>query len=385
MQLLLNPLLDRNNPYSDALRTVLSHRRAREVEREIASWPDYEPTPLMDLPGLAEHLGIQSIGYKDEAARFGLGSFKALGGAYGVLRVLQQLAGARHAGDVTVTCATDGNHGRAVAWGASMFGCRSVIYLPSAVSENRAAAIAELGADTVRVHGTYDDAVRQVERDAKTNHWMVVSDTSYPGYTDIPRDIMQGYTVLVYETLRQLPGGVRPTHVFVQAGVGGLAAAVCAHLWEQWGADRPLLVVVEPENAACVFASAVTGRPMPLDGAVESVMACLVAGSVSLEAWRVLKTGADAFMTVSDGAAEAAMGLLAGCMGGDPAIVAGESGVGGLAGLLTLSEDQDARRSVRLGPDSRVLLIGTEGATDPEIYERIVGRTPRQVNTARLW
>jgi diaminopropionate ammonia-lyase len=219
---------------------------------EIASWPGFAPTPLCTLSGLARAAGVGGLFYKDEASRFGLGSFKALGGAYAVFRLLrQQIGSAVSAADlssgryadrlagITVTCATDGNHGRSVAWGARTFGCACKIYVHQTVSQGRCDAIAAYGAKIRRVAGTYDDAVRQAASDAAAQGWYVVSDTSYEGYTDIPRNVMQGYAVMVDEALRQLPDGVLPSHVFVQGGVGGLAASVCAHLWEILGPRRP--------------------------------------------------------------------------------------------------------------------------------------------------
>ena len=230
-------------PYPDTLKPILSLAAHAEAMAEIVDWPGYAPTPLVSLAGLARAAGVAAIHYKHEAGRFGLGSFKALGGAYAVLRLLKkeilrrcgQHASSRElldgkfkdlVADITVTCATDGNHGRSVAWGAQIFGCPCVIYIHATVSEGRRAAIAGYGAEVVRTAGNYDDAVRAADVAAKEHGWFVVSDTSYPGYTDVPRDVMQGYSVMVEEALRQWPEALPPTHVFVQGGVGGLAAAV---------------------------------------------------------------------------------------------------------------------------------------------------------------
>ena len=359
---------------------------------EIASWPGFAPTPLCALSGLARAAGVGGLFYKDEASRFGLGSFKALGGAYAVFRLLRQrigsaitaadLASERYAdrlAGITVTCATDGNHGRSVAWGARTFGCACKIYVHETVSQARCDAIAAYGAEIRRVAGTYDDAVRQAAGDAAAQGWHVVSDTSYEGYTDIPRDVMQGYAVMVDEALRQLPNGILPTHVFVQGGVGGLAASVCAHLWETLETRRPRFIVVEPDRADCLYRSAVAGHPVAAEGDLDTIMAGLACGEPSLLAWKILEPGADAFMTVSDGAAMESMRLLAGGEHGNAPLVAGESAVAGLAGLLLAAGDPDARVRLGLSPDSIVLLFGTEGATDPEVYRRIVGRSPEEV------
>jgi diaminopropionate ammonia-lyase len=380
-----NPNARTGASYGARQEAVLNRARFAEAKREIASWPGYAPTPLVSLPGLARAAGITALAYKDESGRFGLGSFKALGGAYAVLRQLQaqlgdvssaDLRAGKHrdrAATITVTCATDGNHGRSVAWGAQLFGCRCVIYIHETVSQGRADAIAHYGAEVRRVPGNYDDAVRQAARDAAANGWIVVSDTSYPGYTDIPRDVMQGYTVMADEALAQIPAP--PTHVFIQAGVGGLAAAMCGHLWETLGKTRPRVVVVEPDRAACLFESAAQGRAANIHGALDTMMAGLACGETSIIAWEILEEGASDFLTVTDEAAFACMRLLAQGTDGDPRVVAGESAVAGLAGLLGAIARPPLAQSLGLGASSRVLLFGSEGDTDPALYARIIGRS----------
>ncbi|MCG5242971.1 diaminopropionate ammonia-lyase [Azospirillum doebereinerae] len=401
-RLFSNPRADRERPYGPSERAILSRAAFEEAMTEIGAWPGYAPTPLRSLTGLAREAGIDRLWYKDESARFALGSFKALGGAYAVLRLLAREVTARVPGvpvtaldlvvgryakvtrALTVATATDGNHGRSVAWGAQVFGCNGVIYVPAACSAGRRAAIAAYGAKVVVVDGLYDDAVRRAAADAAENGWFVVSDTSYTGYMDIPRDVMQGYGVMVEEAISQLPASERPTHVFVQGGVGALPAAVCGHLWETWGRQRPRLVVVEPHNADCLYQSAVAGRPVKSEGDLDTVMAGLACGEVSLLAWAILERGADDFLTIPDEGAIRTMRKLAdGEHGGRP-ILAGESGVAGLAGLLCAAAHEDVRRSLGLAPDARVLVFGTEGATDPEVYARIVGRSPDAVMAGAL-
>ncbi|MDQ2101161.1 diaminopropionate ammonia-lyase [Azospirillum isscasi] len=394
-----NPRADRQASYGAERRRVLSLEAHATARRAIAAWPGYAPTPLAALPGLAAAAGVGRLWYKDEGGRFGLGSFKALGGAYAVFRLLAAEVAARTGGPepsaadllagrhrsvvsaITVTCATDGNHGRSVAWGAKTFGCGCVIYIHATVSDGRRDAIAAFGAEVVRTEGNYDDAVRRAGADAAANGWLVVSDTSYDGYMDVPRDVMQGYTVMVQEVVEQLPAGERPTHVFIQAGVGGLAAAVCGHLWERWGPDRPRLIVVEPDKAACLYESARAGRPATVTGDLGTIMAGLACGEVSLLAWTILEAGADAFQTVTDDAAREAMRLLAAGTGGDRPLVAGESAVAGLAGLLC-ALGAGAGKELGLGPDSRILLFGSEGDTDPDLYAAIVGRSADEVRAA---
>ncbi|MGB3067424.1 MAG: diaminopropionate ammonia-lyase [Ottowia sp.] len=375
---------------------VLSQEALDTAIGEISLWPGYSQTPLVELDGLAAATRVEKIFYKDESTRFGLGSFKALGGAYAVLRLLQDAvqaatgirpdsgefaAGAHRArtASMTVTCATDGNHGRSVAWGARAFGCACVIYVHAGVSQPRRAAIAAYGAEVREVQGTYDDAVRKADSDARVNGWHVVSDTSYEGYTEIPRNVMQGYGVIAQEVQGQLPPGMRPTHVFVQGGVGGLAASLCAWFWEADVASAPVFVVVEPDQADCLQRSARAGAPVVAPGKLDTIMAGLACGEVSLIAWQILSHGADAFMTVADEAAAATMRLLADGMKGDTPIVAGESAVAGLAGALLAAGDEKTREALKLNEHSVVLVIGTEGATDPELYRQIVGQSAEEV------
>lgn len=399
-RLMCNPRILRDADYGSAQLAVLNGASFAQAFDEITTWPGYAITPLHDLSGLAALAGIGALYYKDEGTRFSLGSFKALGGAYAVFRLLARelrarsglvelratdLASGRYAAltrNITVTCATDGNHGRSVAWGAQMFGCRCVIHVHETVSEARVHAIAAYGAEVWRHPGNYDDAVRAAARAAAERNWFVVSDTSYAGYLEVPRDVMQGYTLMVEEALTQLPVGKPPTHVFVQGGVGGMAAAVCGHLWERQGRTRPTLTVVEPVKAACLYESAVQGAVTIVHGNLDTIMAGLACGEPSLLAWQILDSGADAFMAIEDAAAAECMRLLAEGTGGDPAVVAGESAVAGLAGLLLALEDDAARPALKLGAHSRVLVFGTEGDTDPEQYQRIVGRSGAAIRAA---
>lgn len=381
--------------YGPALSAVLNEAGFAAAEREIATWPGYAPTPLHALPGLAARLGLSALHYKDESPRFGLKSFKALGGAYAVYRLLAQtvaratggpppgageLLSGRHADvvrGVTVTCATDGNHGRSVAWGAQLFGCRCVIYIHATVSEGRGAAIARYGAEVVRVPGNYDDSVRHADTQARANGWTVVSDTTYEGYRDIPIDVMHGYGVMSREIVRQI--GAPPTHVLVQAGVGALAASVAAAFWLAWGERRPRFIVVEPTEAACHLASAMAGRPTAVHGALDTVMAGLACGEVSPAAWEIVSAAADVFVAIDDRFALDGVRAFADPMGGDPAIVSGETGATGLGALLAAQADPALNALLGVDGSSRVLLLGSEGDTDPVIYQAITGRSAAEV------
>ncbi|MGR3781092.1 MAG: diaminopropionate ammonia-lyase [Albimonas sp.] len=395
--LALNPLASREAPWTAAQDAILSAAAFARARATISSWPGYAPTPLVSLPGLAGALGVSQLLYKDEGGRFGLGSFKALGGAYAVARLLQRrlsemlgrevsmaevvaVAHPEAAAEVTVCCATDGNHGRSVAWGARNFGAACVIFIHATVSEGRKAAIEAYGAEVRRCAGNYDDSVREAQATADREGWFVVSDTSYPGYMDVPRDVMQGYEMMAAEACEAL--AEPPTHVFIQTGVGGLAAAVAAQAVRRWGAARPMIVLADPDRAACWLESTVAGAPVAVEGDLDTLMAGLACGEVSALAWEVLKDHGDAVMAMPDAAAVAVMNRLARPQGGDPAVVAGESAVAGLAALENALADPRAASALGLDASSRVLIFGTEGDTDPELYLELVGLRADQVRAA---
>lgn len=383
----------RRTHYDDDLRALMNRVAGRESRAWLSTWSGLapHPTPAWSLPRLATALGLQAVVVKDESKRSPLGSFKALGAPIALVRLIlrtwpesgwtaRELFAGVHAAavrDFVVVSATDGNHGRALAAAARSVGCRCVIVLHAHVSREREDAIAEFGARIVRIAGNYDDSVEEAARLARDHGWHVVSDTSYDGYEEIPRDVMQGYGVIADEILRD-SSSKSPcpyTHVLVQGGVGGLAAAVVSPFWERYGAARPTFIVVEPEQADCLCQSALAGRPARATGSVDSVMAGLACGETSPLAWRFLQPSVDAFMTVSDDAAEAAMRTFANATYGDVPIVSGESGAAGLAALQALAADPEAKRRVGLDAGSRVLLISTEGATAPAVYAGIVGRS----------
>ena len=374
----------------DVEAVILPERRAA-ARAAITGFEGYRPTPLHRLDGLAATLGIQKLWLKDESGRFGLGSFKALGGAYAVVHLLRERLGsdvsiadvaagraAAYVSGVTVCCATDGNHGLAVAWGARRAGAKCTVFLPGPVSQGRERAIAAQGADIVRIAGSYDEAVEACADEADTRGWLLVSDTSHAGGDEAPSRVMHGYAMLVDE-IRAALGGAVPTHLFVQAGVGGLAAAVIGAFRQDCGAESPKGVVVEPTNADCLYQSAVNGKPSPASGDLDTVMACLAAAEVSPLAWQVLARGAFAFMALDDAGATNAMRRAAAPAAGDPPLVLGESGAASLGGLIAAAGDAGARETLGLSEASRVLVIGSEGATDPDIYRQIVGRDPAAV------
>ena len=373
---------------------TLGRTGADAVTRILALREGNAPTPLVALPNLARDLGLASVHVKDEGQRLGLGSFKALGGAYALMRLVQAEAEQRlgHpvpaqdllspeiraiAATMTFACATDGNHGRSVAQGAQLMGARAVIFVHAGVSQGRIDAIAHFGAQIMRVAGSYDASVAEASRVAGEQGWTVLSDTSWPGYEYIPGLVMQGYTAIVREALAELPEP--PTHLFLQAGVGGFAAAVAGHMAVLLGADRPHVTVVDPARAACLYASAKAGRPVKVAETEPTVMAMLECHEPSLVAFRILSRIADGFMTVDEADALSVMRRLADPVAGDPPVVAGESGGVGLAGAIAVLRDPELASRIGLGANARLLVINTEGATDPALYARIIGRTPEAV------
>lgn len=343
---------------------------------------------MYQLKGIASRIGIDRLWYKDEAGRFGLGSFKALGGAYAVFVQLKQIIRQQTGEDTTirdllerryeeavsrvvVTCATDGNHGRSVAWGAQLFGCQSIIYIHKGVSVGRQQALESYGAKVIRIDGNYDEAVRQAACSAGEHGHILVSDTGDANNMEIPKFVTLGYTVLLREIIEQLQDEI-PTHIFVQGGVGGLASAVCSYFWQYWGKSRPRLIIVEPEAANCLQQSAQKGSPSIVKGELSTLMAGLACGEVSLLAWKILSVGCDDFMTVEEGAVGPTMRLLAFGRYGDPCIEAGESAVAGLAALIGASQSGELAATLGIDRYARVLVIGTEGATDPDIYQAII-------------
>ena len=371
MRFAFNPFLRQVGVAPPSARAVLDYHRS------IAG---YAPTPLVTLPGLAARLGLGALLVKDESRRFGLNAFKGLGASW----ALRCLADARRrdgaAPLTTVATATDGNHGRAVAWAARMHGLAAVVFIPQHSAAARIAAIRGEGASVVPVDGSYDDAVARCAAESAARGWQVVADTGYEGYLEIPRLVAQGYATLFLETDAQVEERLlsQPDLVLVQGGVGALAAAAVEHYGPR--RERPRLAVVEPDDADCLLESILSedGQPRAARGRQRSIMAGLNCGLPSLAAWPTLRRGVDLFLSVEDRFAEEAMRLLWRPAPGDPRVEAGESGAAGLAGLIALLSDdafRAARERLRLSGATTALAINTEGATDPEGFQRITKET----------
>ena len=356
------------------------------------SLPGYKPTPLVSLKNLAVKLQVDRIWVKDESRRFSLKAFKVLGASYALADLLSrtfQLENRDLAFDLfkapevqrdlrnlTVVTATDGNHGRALAWAAEQVGCRAVVYMPRGSSPARVENIQSHGARTTVIEGDYDDAVHLAAAQSAEQGWILVQDSSWRGYRDIPLKIMQGYLTMMHEVLEQL-GKERPTHVFLQCGVGSFAAAVQAYLFERFGHGRPVCAVVEPIQAACLFDSVSSGKtgPCKARGDLHTIMAGLACGEPSILAWNILRSLSDAFFACPDATAVRGIRALARPVGDDPSLISGESGAVTLGLLMALRETCSCRETadrLKLDQNARILLVSTEGDTDPDMYRKIL-------------
>lgn len=365
---------------------------ARQFHRQLDG---YRMSPLKNLSALATMIGVGGIWVKDESQRLALNSFKVLGGSFALYQFLRKRLGIRdreltvselqsenvrsQIGPITFATATDGNHGRGVAWAAMQLGFNCVVYVHERTSKPRIRAIEEYGAKVKVIPGTYDDAVRMITRDAAANGWQIISDTSWEGYEDIPLWVMQGYTTLLAETQEQLAaqGITRPTHLFVQAGVGALAASVIGYYSRLFGPERPVNIVVEPDRAACLFESAriADGAPHSVGGNLDTIMAGLACGDPSPIAWSILDHCADFFLSCPDYVAAKGMRVYGIPLHDDPFIISGESGAVTLGALMFAAENAnlaDLKAAMKLDSSSQILLINTEGNTDPEHFRRVV-------------
>ncbi|MBL1214041.1 MAG: diaminopropionate ammonia-lyase [Ignavibacteriae bacterium] len=365
---------------------------ARSFHRQIK---DYKITPLKNLAHLSAMINVGGIWVKDESQRLNLNSFKVLGGSFAVynflktklelndkeisLAELKSKKIKKKLGDIKFAAATDGNHGMGMAWAAKQAGFDSIIYVHKNTTQPRINAIKNNGAEVVIVDGTYDDAVRKATADSKKNGWQVISDTSWENYEDIPKWVMQGYTTMFSETQEQLAaqGIIKPTHIFVQAGVGALAAATIGYYRQLFDADSPKFVVVEPDKAQCLFQSAriSDGKPYSFLGDLNTIMAGLACGDPSPIAWDILRDYTDAFVVSPDYVAAKAMRVYGVPLAGDPFIVSGESGavtLGALMFTMCLPEYKPLRKHLGINRDSQILLINTEGNTDPDDFRQVV-------------
>ncbi|MBI5946731.1 MAG: diaminopropionate ammonia-lyase [Chloroflexi bacterium] len=369
--------------------------RPREFHRRL---PGYVPSPLVPLPSLAAELGIGHLWLKDESSRFGLPAFKVLGASWAVYREMSARLGGEpdwttlddlraafaSLRPMALATATDGNHGRAVARVARLFGFEARIFVPAGTADARIDGIKSEGATVTVIHGSYDDAVERAKAEAGPT-CTVVSDTSWDGYTTIPSLVAEGYSTILMETEDALraAGAPLPSLVMVQIGVGALAEAVAGHYRAASlpASRRATVVGVEPVGAACVLASIEAGQVVSVDGPQDSIMAGLNCGTPSRVAWPAMRDGIAAFLELEDARSIEAMRRLAaeGVVSGET----GASGLGGLIELITGTGSVEARARLGIGPETSVLVISTEGATDPAMYTRLVGEPPESVAARR--
>lgn len=364
--------------------------------RILRGHPDYHETPLLRLDAMTESLGLKAFFIKDESKRFGLNAFKGLGGLYALTKLIckeleldaekinfSDLKAPEYRDTIqkmVFVTATDGNHGRGVSWAAGQLGCEAHVYMPTGSSELRAKAIRDVNtkAEVTIMDRNYDDTVRHAAKMAEKHGWYLVQDTSWPGYEDIPSWIVQGYTTMAEEACRQIEEqGLVPTHVFLQAGVGAMAGGVTGYLMNRYEGNRPAIGIVEPENIACIYQSALIsdGEAHEAVDQAPTIMAGLNCGEPCTLTWPILRDFADWYFKCPDFVAKCGMRLLAMPQGSDPRIVSGESGAV-TAGLVNLiagkKEYKDIKEILGLGPDSVVLCFSTEGDTDPDNYKKIV-------------
>ena len=350
----------------DAVATDLTGVDIDRAAAAITGWPDYRPTPLRSLPGLARRLGIGTLLCKDESARFGAGGVKALGAPYGLHWLIENrrstLAKGMDVGAFTAVAATDGNHGLALAWAAGRIGCRARIFVGRDVDAGRLNRIRSAGGEIEVIDGTYDDAVLAAERRAEADPLvLLVTDTDYGHKYPVALAIMAGYALLADEAWQDGLDKQPPTHVFLHCGVGTMAAGVTAGLWRRVTPQTPRIITVEPPTAACVMASLKAGKPVQIDGDLRTRMAGLACGRPSRSAWNVLSRAAFAAMVVAERTAIAVQKELAAGDGGDPPVSGGDTGIAGVAGLVAAATDPETRDRLALGTESRVFVINSEG------------------------
>ncbi|WP_100065169.1 diaminopropionate ammonia-lyase [Miniphocaeibacter massiliensis] len=372
--------------------SFLSERVAKQTVKFHSSFKEYEPTPLHRLKGLAEYLGVKDIFLKDESFRFGLNAFKVLGGSYAVVKYIADKLGKtvdelpyevliseetrKEIGELTFVTATDGNHGRGIAWTANKLKQKAVVFMPKGSTQERAENIRAENATCEILEGNYDDCVRYANQMAEEKGWIMVQDTAWEGYEDIPTWIMQGYLTMAYEAYLQLTlAATKPTHVFLQAGVGSMASAVTGFFASIYEDERPIVTIVEPNKADCLFRSAKSGGITFVTGSMETIMAGLACGEPCTIGWDVIRSYTKHFLSVPDSAAAHGMRILGNPIKGDPDIISGESGavtMGVVSQLMYRDDLKEIKEEIGLNEDSIILCISTEGNTDALRYRELV-------------
>ena len=358
-------LENKNHKFSrnDILR-ILTKEDIDEAYKIISDWENYAPTPLLLLDKLSTELKLKRIFYKDESKRFHLKSFKALGGSYAVEKI------AKGNKEIVISTATAGNHGRSVAWGSKKLGLKCKIFISEYVSEARAEAMRDFGADVIRVKGNYEDSLNECIKQSNQNNWQIVQDVAWENYMLVPKLTMAGYSVMMKEISEQI-NNQKVSHIILQAGVGGMAAAMVAGL-ARYLNHIPQIIIVEPDSAACVLASINTGKIEKISIEKESIMGGMSCGEVSLVPWQILKKSVNYCVTVSDDYISKTIKYLANCELSYEKIIGGECSTPGIISLIALCNDAKIRKKINLNEDSNVLLFGCEGDADEELYQKLL-------------
>lgn len=390
-----------NNKRAGERPSFLSEEEIKGVRKFHSTIEGYEATPLVSLECLAEKLGVSKIYVKDESKRFGLNAFKGLGATYAIAKLLCEKLEVdieaidynyfklphvkEKIKDMVFVTATDGNHGRAVAWASAQLGCKSIVYMPKGSSLIRLKHIKDTGADAFITDVNYDDAVRLAKKKAEEIGGALVQDTAWEGYEKVPNWITQGYTTMAAEAIDQMKrdGSIKPTHVFLQAGVGSFAGGILGYFTNIFKDEPPIIVIAEPENAACIYKSALAddGKPHSVTGDLNTIMAGLACGEPNTVTWPILRDFAQVFMSCPDYVAAKGMRLFAAPIGDDKKVISGESGAVGL-GLISLLLEKEELKTLKeklhLNENSIIICFSTEGDTDPEQYEAIIAQTDKQ-------
>ena len=356
-----------NKNYSfkkDQIFKSLSKNEIDEAYLTIKEWNGYSPTPLINLSKLSHELNLNKIFYKDESKRFDLKSFKALGGAYAVQKI------SKGNKNIVVSTATAGNHGRSVAWGAKRLGLKCKIFISEFVSDARGQAMANLGAEVIKVRGNYENSLIECIKQSTKNGWQIVQDVAWDNYLLVPKYTMAGYSVMMKEILDQLDNN-EITHIILQAGVGGMAAAMIAGI-ARYLKNIPISIVVEPDSAACVLESIRSGKIEKIYIKRESLMGGMSCGEVSLVPWEILKNSVKYCISLPDDDIAKTMKLLGNGSFSEEKIIAGENSAPGVISLIASCEDQKIKKDLNLNSNSNVLIIGCEGDTDQEMYKKLV-------------
>ena len=350
--------------------SILPEKYVDDAYNTISSWPSYKPTPLTSLNKLSKSINLKNIFYKDESKRFGLKSFKALGGAYAVEVI------SKNKKNITISTATAGNHGKSVAWGSQRLGLKCKIFISEFVSEYRANEMKKLGADVIRVNGNYEESLKECLDQSKKYNWKIVQDVAWENYELVPKLTMAGYSVMIKEIASQTNEYI--THVFLQAGVGGMAAGAIAGI-AKYFKRIPKIVIVEPETADCVLKSIENGFIKKIEIKKESIMGGMSCGEVSLVPWKIIKSSVNLCLSISDDNIAKTVAMLSNCNFGNEKIIGGECSAPGIISLIASCNNNSIKEKLNLDKNSNILLIGCEGDADKNLYNKLISEGMKQI------